>query len=107
MIPQVDAWQHKVDRKLSELSQTGSWCAYRYNWNSGNAVVTYEEILHADSNMDSDALNVGTGENLITTHIYTCACPNWSFGFGTALGLGLGGLDMGLGLDNFRLFLRL
>ena len=73
MIPQVDAWQNKVDRKLSELSQvdqklselsqTGSWCAYRSKWDSDNAVIKYEKILHADSNMDTGALNVGTGEN--------------------------------------------
>ena len=63
MIPQVDAWQHKVDRKLSELSQTGSWCSYQFEWTSDNAVVTYNRILHADSNMDTDALNVGNGGN--------------------------------------------
>ena len=64
MIPQVDAWQHKVDRKLSELSQTGSWCAYQNDWTrSSSDVVTYQKILHADSNMDSDALNVGNGGN--------------------------------------------
>ena len=58
MSPQVDVWQQKVEQKLKDLSLTGSWCAYKNRWTSGFDVVTYDRILHADSNMDINALNV-------------------------------------------------
>ena len=32
--------------------------------------------------------------------------PNWTFGILTAFGLGLGELNLGLGLDNHKVYLR-
>ena len=48
--------------RIADLSHTGSWCAYRYSWTSGSAVVKYDNILHADSNMIRNALNMENGE---------------------------------------------
>ena len=28
--------------RIADLSHTGSWCAYRYSWTSGSAVVKYD-----------------------------------------------------------------
>ena len=58
----VDAWQHKVNTKLADLSHTGSWCAYQGRWTSDSAVITYDKLLHSDSNMNINALNTGNGE---------------------------------------------
>ena len=58
--------------KIVDLSHTGSWCAFQDKWSASSYVITYDEILHSDSNMDphktpfSDSnmntLNTGNGE---------------------------------------------
>ena len=48
--------------RIADLSQTGSWCAYKFEWTSGSAVIKYDRIVTADSNMNSNALNSGNGE---------------------------------------------
>ena len=48
--------------RIADLSHTGSWCAYKYKWTSGSAVIKYEKIISADSNMNGNALNMGNGE---------------------------------------------
>ena len=48
--------------RIAELSHTGSRCAYRDLWTSGSAVIKYDKIMIADSNMDGNALNSGNGE---------------------------------------------
>ena len=48
--------------RIADLSQTGSWCAYKYKWTSGSAVIKYDKIVTADSNMNGNALNMGNGE---------------------------------------------
>ena len=47
---------------ISDLSHTGSWCAYQDWWTTNIAVIKYDKILHADSNMNKNALNMGNGE---------------------------------------------
>ena len=48
--------------RIADLSHTGSWCAYQDEWTSGFTLITYDKILHADSNMNRNALNMGNGE---------------------------------------------
>ena len=48
--------------RIADLSQTGSWCAYQDLWRSGSAVIKYDKIMIADSNMNGNALNSGNGE---------------------------------------------
>ena len=50
---------------ISDLSHTGSWCAYQNQWTSGNSLINYDKIATADSNMNKNALNSGNGEILI------------------------------------------
>ena len=52
-----------MDMKMDDLSRTGSWCAYQDQWTSGNAKITFEKILHANSNMNRNALDAGSGKN--------------------------------------------
>ena len=61
---------HSAERKLSSaevkiqsLSHTGSWCAYQHQWTSGNSVITYQKLLHADSNIRKYSLSSQTGKN--------------------------------------------
>ena len=48
--------------RIADLSHTGSWCAYQDLWRSGSAVIKYDKIMIADSNMNGNALNMGNGE---------------------------------------------
>ena len=48
--------------RMAELSHTGSWCAYQDGWTSRSAVIKYDKIMIADSNMNGNALNSGNGE---------------------------------------------
>ena len=48
--------------RIADLSHTGSWCAYKYKWTSGSAVIKYDMIMIANSNMNGNALNMGNGE---------------------------------------------
>ena len=48
--------------RIADLSHTGSWCAYKYVWTSASAVIKYDKIVTADSNMNKDALNSENGE---------------------------------------------
>ena len=48
--------------RIADLSHTGSWCAYKHQWTSSSAVIKHYTILHADSNMIQNALNMLNGE---------------------------------------------
>ena len=48
--------------RIADPSQTGSWCGYQNQWTSGHALITYDKILHMDSNINKNALNMGNGE---------------------------------------------
>ena len=48
--------------RIADLSHTGSWCGYQNKWTSGYALITYDKILHMDSNINKNALNMGNGE---------------------------------------------
>ena len=48
--------------RIANLSHTGTWCAYQDRWTTGFALINYDTILHADSNMIKNTLNVGNGE---------------------------------------------
>ena len=50
---------------ITELSLHGQWCAYQSGWSSNNTVISYDSIFFEDSNMNNNALNIGTGETLI------------------------------------------
>ena len=51
---------------ITELSRHGQWCGYEDQWTSHNAVINFDKIFFQDSfNMNSNALNTGTGETLI------------------------------------------
>ena len=52
-----------AENRLDAAERTGSWCAYQDKWTSRSAVITYVKILHADSNINGNALNTRTGEN--------------------------------------------
>ena len=52
-------------REIEELSLHGQWCAYQDEWTSGSAVISYDSSFFEDSNINNNALNVGTGETLI------------------------------------------
>ena len=34
--------------RIADLSHTGSWCAYKYKWTSGSAVIKYEKMISTD-----------------------------------------------------------
>ena len=48
--------------RIADLSQTGSWCAYQNHWRSGSAVIKYDKMITADSNINKNALNSQNGE---------------------------------------------
>ena len=50
---------------ITDLSLHGQWCAYQNYWNSGSSVISYDSSFFEDSNINNNALNVGTGETLI------------------------------------------
>ena len=50
-------------RRLSAAEMSGSWCASQDRWSTESAVITFDNILHEDSNMNRNALNTGTGKN--------------------------------------------
>ena len=50
---------------ITELSLHGQWCAYQDGWTSGSSIISYDSIFFEDSNINNNALNVGTGETLI------------------------------------------
>ena len=50
---------------ITELSLHGQWCAYQNEWTSSSAVISYDSSFFEDSNINNNALNVGTGETLI------------------------------------------
>ena len=52
-------------REIEELSLHGQWCAYQNGWSSETAVISYDSSFFEDSNINNNALNVGTGETLI------------------------------------------
>ena len=52
--------------KIADLSHTGSWCASDVDRRvNTSAVITYDSLFFNDSNMNSVALNEGTGEKCI------------------------------------------
>ena len=52
-------------REIEELSLHGQWCAYQDQWASDNDVISFDSSFFEDSNMNNNALNIGTGETLI------------------------------------------
>ena len=50
---------------ITELSLYGQWCAYQDAWTSSSDVISYDSSFCEDSNMNNNALNIGTGETLI------------------------------------------
>ena len=54
----------KNQESITDLSVTGQWCGSQFQWTSGSAVITFDKLLFQDSssNMNSDALNIGTGK---------------------------------------------
>ena len=50
---------------ITELSLHGQWCAYQDQWASDNDVISFDSSFFEDSNMNNNALNIGTGETLI------------------------------------------
>ena len=50
---------------ITELSLYGQWCAYQDGWTSSSDVISYASSFFEDSNMNNNALNIGTGETLI------------------------------------------
>ena len=60
----------KNQASITELSLHGQWCGYTYQWTSDMSVISYDRMSFENSNMNSNALNIGTGETLIkTTHL--------------------------------------
>ena len=60
-----------AESRLSSVGRSGSWCGYRDHWNHGYKVISYSKILHAhaNSNMNRNALNRGTGKILINMNM--------------------------------------
>ena len=55
---------HSSENRLSAAERFGSWCAYQDGgWTYDNSVIIFNAILHADSNMNTSALNMETGKN--------------------------------------------
>ena len=53
---------HSGEIRLVNAERYGSWCAYQDSWRSSSALIKYQKILHAYSNMNINALNTGSGE---------------------------------------------
>ena len=52
-----------AENRLIASERYGVWCASRYKWNSGNAQITFDKNLLEHSNIRSNAINTGSGEN--------------------------------------------
>ena len=52
-----------AENRLSASEMYGIWCASRFKWNSGDAQITFDKNLLKHSNIRSNAINTGTGEN--------------------------------------------
>jgi len=50
-----------LSTKIEELSLHGQWCAYQDRWSSAASVISYASSFFADSNINNNALNEGTG----------------------------------------------
>ena len=58
----MEAELSQLKQNIEDLSHTGSWCAQRDEFSGTSQVIKYEKTSTADSNMNKNALNLGTGE---------------------------------------------
>ena len=47
-----------------DLSTRGAWCGYRNQWNTANAVITYDSLLLNDTTITGTPLDISTGKYL-------------------------------------------
>ena len=53
-----------AENRLDAAERSGSWCAYQDKWSSSSdGVITYNRLMHVDTNLNRNALNTRTGEN--------------------------------------------
>ena len=69
-----------LKNRLGASENYGSWCAHRYHRRSSDSdIIKYKKIIHSDSNMDRNALNMGTGKNGILVDKISCFCLSGAF----------------------------
>ena len=64
---QIKSLSTKIEENqesITELSLHGQWCAYQDQWSFDSSVIRYDISFFEDSNINNNALNVGTGETL-------------------------------------------
>ena len=50
-----------------DLSTRGAWCGYKYQWNTANAVITYDTLLVNDTTITGTPLNIHSGKYHVNT----------------------------------------
>ena len=63
--------QNKIILEL----QKGVWCGYQDGWNTGNAKIPYDKLLHSSTNFENPGIGLDTqsGITVYLNHVIT-AC---------------------------------
>lgn len=58
--------------QITSLVTRGTWCAYKYRWNTSDSIITYEDLTYSDSNMNitETPLDISTGKNSYKYYFY-------------------------------------
>ena len=53
--------------------QKGVWCGYQDGWNTGNAKIPYDKLLHSSTNIENPGIGLNTQSGIIAClyHVIT------------------------------------
>jgi len=82
----VDSWQLKIELKQQKMDmeqnkvkmeqqkirlelQKGVWCGYKGQWNTGNAKIPYDKLLHSSTNIENPGIGLDTLSGVFTVPV--------------------------------------
>ena len=52
----VDSWKHKIEMGQKK----GVWCGYQDRWDTANAKIPYDKLLHSSTNIENPGIGLDT-----------------------------------------------